>query len=70
MCVGQYLAALDAQGHYNFRIWGYRERKFIERDFNRLKQICGLATRYDRRVDNFLADIKVIHGSHVWEHST
>ncbi|HEV7436509.1 MAG TPA: IS5/IS1182 family transposase, partial [Pseudorhizobium sp.] len=31
----------------------------VERFFNRLKQMRGLATRYDRRADNFLAALKL-----------
>ena len=37
----------------------YRQRNRVERFFNRLKQMRGLATRYDRRPDNFLAAIKL-----------
>ncbi|MEM1313551.1 MAG: transposase, partial [Pseudomonadota bacterium] len=31
----------------------------VERFFNRLKQFRGLATRYDRLAENFLAAIKL-----------
>ncbi|MEM8752757.1 MAG: IS5/IS1182 family transposase, partial [Pseudomonadota bacterium] len=31
----------------------------VERFFNRIKQFRGLATRYDRNPDNFLAAIKL-----------
>lgn len=37
----------------------YRQRNRVERFFNLLKQMRGLATRYDRRPDNFLAAIKL-----------
>jgi transposase len=37
----------------------YRQRNRAERFFNRLEQMRGLATRYDRRPDNFLAAIKL-----------
>ena len=33
----------------------YRQRNLVERFFNRIKHFRGLATRYDRRPDNFLA---------------
>ena len=37
----------------------YRYRNLIERFFGKLKQARGLATRYDKRADNFLAAIKL-----------
>lgn len=44
---------------FNFSGWVYRQRNLIERFFNRIKQFRGLATRYDRRADNFLAALKL-----------
>lgn len=44
---------------FAFSRWVYRQRNLVERFFNRLKQMRGLATRYDRRPDNFLAAIKI-----------
>ena len=44
---------------FAFSPWLYRQRNQIERFFNRIKQMRGLATRYDRRLDNFLAAIKL-----------
>lgn len=44
---------------FAFSRWVYRHRNLVERFFNRLKQMRGLATRYDRRPDNFLAAIKL-----------
>lgn len=44
---------------FSFSRWVYRQRNLVERFFNRLKQMRGLATRYDRRPDNFLAAIKL-----------
>ncbi len=44
---------------FAFSGWVYRQRNRVERFFNRLKQFRGLATRYDRRPDNFLAAIKL-----------
>ena len=37
----------------------YRYRNLVERFFNRLKHARGIATRYDKRVDNYLAAIKL-----------
>ncbi|MDR6951786.1 transposase [Ancylobacter sp. 3268] len=37
----------------------YRQRNLVERFFNRIKQMRGLASRYDRRPDNFLAALKL-----------
>ena len=33
----------------------YRERNLVERFFNKLKQFCGIATRYDKLARNYLA---------------
>lgn len=44
---------------FAFSRWVYRQRNLVERFFNRLKQMRGPATRYDRRPDNFLASIKL-----------
>ena len=35
----------------------YRKRNVIERFFNRIKQYRGLATRYDKHADTFMAGI-------------
>ncbi|MFG1316903.1 IS5 family transposase, partial [Xanthobacter autotrophicus] len=40
---------------FAFSPWLYRQRNLVERFFNRIKQMRGLASRYDRRPDNFLA---------------
>lgn len=42
-----------------FNKWLYRQRNIVERFFNRLKQFRGIATRYDRKSENFLAAIKM-----------
>jgi len=44
---------------FSFSGWVYRQRNLIEPFFNRIKQFRGLATRYDRRPDNFLAALKL-----------
>ena len=37
----------------------YRERNLVERFFNKLKQFRAVATRYDKRDDNYLACVKL-----------
>ena len=37
----------------------YRKRKLVERFFNKLKQFRAVATRYDKRDDNFLASVQL-----------
>ena len=37
----------------------YRERNLVERFFNKLKQFRAIATRYDKRDDNYLASVKL-----------
>ena len=50
---------------FAFSGWVYRQRNCIERFFNRLKHFRGLATRYDRRPENFLAAIKLA-ATRIW----
>ena len=47
------------KGSFGFSPWVYRQRNLVERFFNRIKQFRGLATRYDRRPDNYLAALKL-----------
>ena len=42
-----------------FSAWLYRYRNLVERFFNKLKHFRAVATRYDKRDDNFLASIKL-----------
>lgn len=44
---------------FPFSKWVYRQRNLVERFFNKLKQFRGIATRYDRLPENFLAAIKL-----------
>lgn len=44
---------------FSFSPWVYRQRNLVERFFNRIKQFRGLATRYERRPDNYLAALKL-----------
>ena len=37
----------------------YRSRNLVERFFNKIKNFRAIATRYDKRADNFLASIQL-----------
>ena len=37
----------------------YRERNLVERFFNKLKHFRAVATRYDKRDDNYMACVKL-----------
>ena len=39
--------------------WLYRQRNLVERFFNKLKHFRAVATRYDKRDDNYLASVKL-----------
>ena len=43
----------------------YRERNLVERFFNKLKHFRGVATRYDKRADNYLAGVKLA-SARIW----
>lgn len=51
--------------NFAFSPWLYRQRNQIEPFFNRIKQMRGLATRYDRHPDNFLAALKLAE-TRIW----
>ena len=42
-----------------FSRWPYKQRNAVERFFNKLKQFRTVATRYDKRDDNYLASVKL-----------
>ena len=42
-----------------FSAFLYRYRNLVERFFNRLKHFRAIATRYDKRDDNFLASVQL-----------
>jgi transposase len=44
---------------FPFSPWVYRQRNEVERFFNKLKHFRAVATRYDKRDDNFLASIQL-----------
>jgi transposase len=43
----------------------YRERNLVERFFNKLKHFRAVATRYDKRDDNYLASVKLA-SARIW----
>jgi transposase len=43
------------KGSFSFSRWVYRQRNLVERFFNKIKQFRGIATRYDKRPENYLA---------------
>ena len=49
----------NRKGTFAFSRWVYRQRNLVERFFNRIKQFRGIATRYDKHADNYLAGVKL-----------
>ena len=45
--------------HYPFDAELYKARNSVERFFNKLKHFRAIATRYDKRDDNFLASVQL-----------
>ena len=43
----------------SFSRWVYRQRNAVERFFNKLKHFRAVATRYDKRDDNYLASVQL-----------
>jgi transposase len=43
----------------------YRGRNCVERFFNKIKHYRGVATRYDKRDDNYLAGVKLV-SARIW----
>ena len=50
---------------FAFSSFLYRYRNLVERFFGKLKNARGIATRYDKRADNFLAAIKLF-AARIW----
>jgi transposase len=46
--------------HLAFRRGSIAQRNLVERFFNRIKQFDGIATRYDRFLENYLAAVKLV----------
>jgi transposase len=53
------------KGSFSFSTWVYRQRNLVERFFNQIKQFRGLATRYDRNPENYLAALKLA-ATRIW----
>jgi transposase len=63
--LGEYPCTANRKQTFSFSRWVYRQRNLVERFFNRIKQMRGLATRYDRRADNHLAALKLA-ATRIW----
>jgi transposase len=50
----------NRKGSFAFSKWVYRQRNLVDRFFNKLKLFRGIATRYERKAENFLAAIKLV----------
>jgi transposase len=48
-----------------FSAYLYRYRNLVERFFNKLKHFRAVATRYDKRADNYLAGVKLA-SARIW----
>lgn len=57
--MGQHQANAEPKRHPVFSAFLYRYRNLVERFFNKLKQFRAIATRYDKRDDNFLAIVQL-----------
>lgn len=63
--LGEYSRKDQPQKDIQLQSMVYRQRNQVERFFNRIKQMRGLATRYDRREDNYLAALKLA-ATRIW----
>jgi transposase len=55
----------NRKGSLAFSPFLYRYRNLVERFFNKLKRFRGIATRYDKNPDNFLAAVKLA-SARIW----
>ena len=55
----------NRKGTFAFSRWVYRQRNLVERFFNRIKQFRGIATRYDKRPENYMAALKIV-AARIW----
>ena len=53
-------ARSNRKQRFAFSGWVYRQRNLVERFFNRIKHFRGIATRYDKCPENYLAAVKLI----------
>lgn len=59
------LPKTNRKGSFAFSRWVYRQRNVVERFFNRIKQFRGIATRYDKRPENYLVTVKLV-AARIW----
>lgn len=64
-CWANIPAKANRKQTFSFSRWVYRQRNLVERFFNRIKLMRGIATRYDRRADNYLAALKLA-ATRIW----
>lgn len=57
--MGQHQAHAEPQERASLQPFLYRYRNLVERFFNKIKHYRAVATRYDKRPDNFLAGVKL-----------
>lgn len=62
-------AKSNRKGSFPFSQWVYRQRNLVERIFSKLKQLRGIATRYDKGPINFLAALKLA-AARIWIRSS
>ena len=55
----------NRKGTFAFARWVYLRRNLVERFFNRIKQFRGIATRYDKRPENYMAALKLV-AARIW----
>ena len=55
----------NRRGAFAFSPWVYRLRNLVEGFFNRIKQFRAIATRYDKRPENYLAAVKLV-AARIW----
>ncbi|WP_431768235.1 transposase [Rhizobium skierniewicense] len=58
-CWAHIPAKANRKQTFSFSRWVDRQRNLVERFLNRIRQMRGLATRFDRRADNYLAALKL-----------
>ncbi|SBW12942.1 transposase (fragment) [uncultured Alphaproteobacteria bacterium] len=55
----------NRKGSFTFSRWVYRQRDLVERFFSRIKNFRGIATRYDKCPENYLAAVKLV-AARIW----